>query len=303
MADPARRRSRARLRTALGWVLTLTIVLYSIVDWGDDDDDRIAAAAGDGDGDDKLRIRTISDAEVSPGDAVVVRFDNADDDLPIGARVAGEAATILDRRAHSLVVRIPDDVAPGRAPLRLMSFNVKAYQADNDPAGFGRLAWEIALHDADVIAMQDANFANTEESLPDPIKAALGASSAGLGRSGLLEQEASSTTTVRAAMALPARLKAPVDDREGLAMVTTWLLHQRPAWPSASAARTCCNGSRARNWRTWVIRPSSMPWATCCTFPRPMARASLPARCRACATMPAARPCCSTSTTRWRASR
>ena len=44
MADPARRRSRARLRTALGWLLTLTIVLYSIVDWGDDDDDRIAAA-------------------------------------------------------------------------------------------------------------------------------------------------------------------------------------------------------------------------------------------------------------------
>ncbi|MBS0441573.1 MAG: endonuclease/exonuclease/phosphatase family protein [Proteobacteria bacterium] len=64
--------------------------------------------------------------------------------------------------------------ASGRAPLRLMSFNVKAYQADNDPAGFGRLAWEIALHDADVIAMQDANFANTAESLPDPIKAALG---------------------------------------------------------------------------------------------------------------------------------
>lgn len=120
MADPARRRSRARLRTALGWLLTLTIVLYSIVDWGDADDDRIAAAAGDGDGDDKLRIRTISDAEVSPGDAVVVRFDNADDELPIGARVAGAAAEILDRRAHSLVVRIPDDVAPGRAPLRLV---------------------------------------------------------------------------------------------------------------------------------------------------------------------------------------
>ena len=136
MADPARRRSRARLRTALGWVLTLTIVLYSIVDWGDDDDDRIAAAAGDGDGDDKLRIRTISDAEVSPGDAVVVRFDNADDDLPIGARVAGEAATILDSRAHSLVVRIPDDVATGDYRLRLELFDGAGqplYQADLGP--------------------------------------------------------------------------------------------------------------------------------------------------------------------------
>ncbi len=117
---PPNRRRRAQLRTALGWVLTLAIVASAIIDWGGDPDDRIAAAAGDGDGDDKLRIEMISDAEVSPGDAVVVRFDNADDDLPIGARIAGQAATILDRRAHSLVVRIPDDVAAGRAPLRLV---------------------------------------------------------------------------------------------------------------------------------------------------------------------------------------
>ena len=113
MAD---RRRRARLRTALGWALTLAIVAYSITDWGDGDDDRIAATAGDGDGDAELRIRMISDAEVSPGDAVVVRFDNADDDLAIGARISGEAATILDRRAHSLVVRVPDATPTGARP-------------------------------------------------------------------------------------------------------------------------------------------------------------------------------------------
>ena len=48
-----------------------------MVDWGDDDDDRIGAAASEGEGDAELRISMISDAEVSPGDAVVVRFDNA----------------------------------------------------------------------------------------------------------------------------------------------------------------------------------------------------------------------------------
>ena len=123
MAD---RRRRARLRTGLGWVLTLAIAAYTVIDWGDRDDDRIEASAGDGDGDAKLRIIMISDAEVSPGDAVVVRFDNADDDLPIGARLAGDAAAIVDRRAHSLVVRIPDDMPTGRAPLRLVQGSRKS---------------------------------------------------------------------------------------------------------------------------------------------------------------------------------
>ncbi len=65
---------------------------------------------------------------------------------------------------------------PGGAPLRVMSFNAKAYQAGDTPDGFARIAWEIALHDADVIALQDANFAadNMPERLPAPIKAALG---------------------------------------------------------------------------------------------------------------------------------
>ncbi|MBK9035947.1 MAG: Na/Pi cotransporter family protein [Myxococcales bacterium] len=142
MAD---RRRRARLRTGLGWVLTLAIAAYSIVDWGDTDRDPIAATAGDGDGDAELRIRMLSDAEVSPGDAVVVRFDNADDDLPIAARIAGAAAEILDRRAHSLVVRVPEDTATGRAALRLVqgSRRSKAWDLLVRPPRHGKLLAKV----------------------------------------------------------------------------------------------------------------------------------------------------------------
>lgn len=62
----------------------------------------------------------------------------------------------------------------GHAPLRVMSFNVKAYLADDKPGGYARIAWEIALHDADVVALQDAGLANRPEDLPAPFKAALG---------------------------------------------------------------------------------------------------------------------------------
>ena len=116
MAD---RGGRRRLRLAAAWLLTAVIAVFALVDWGGDDDARIAATAGDGDGDPELRIRMLSDAEVSPGDAIVVRFDNADPALPLAARIGGETADILDRRPRSAVVRVPLDAPTGRAPLRL----------------------------------------------------------------------------------------------------------------------------------------------------------------------------------------
>lgn len=119
------RRRAARARTVLGWVFTLAIAAYWVADW-DDDDDRIAATSDETDGKDDLVIRMISDAEVSPGDAVVVRFDNADDDLAIAARVAGENAQILDRRAHSVVVLVPPETPTGRAALRLVQGHRKS---------------------------------------------------------------------------------------------------------------------------------------------------------------------------------
>jgi endonuclease/exonuclease/phosphatase (EEP) superfamily protein YafD len=62
----------------------------------------------------------------------------------------------------------------GHAPLRVMSFNIKAYLAGDKPGGYGRIAWEIALHDPDVLVMQDAGMGNRPEDLPQAFRAALG---------------------------------------------------------------------------------------------------------------------------------
>ena len=63
----------------------------------------------------------------------------------------------------------------GHAPLRVMSFNIKAYLADDKPGGYARIAWEMALHDPDVLVMQDAGLANKPEDLPPAFRTALGA--------------------------------------------------------------------------------------------------------------------------------
>lgn len=62
----------------------------------------------------------------------------------------------------------------GHAPLRVMSFNIKAYLADDKPGGYARIAWEIALHDPDLLVMQDAGLANKPEELPPSFRTALG---------------------------------------------------------------------------------------------------------------------------------
>ncbi|HNW62502.1 MAG TPA: endonuclease/exonuclease/phosphatase family protein [Piscinibacter sp.] len=63
----------------------------------------------------------------------------------------------------------------GHAPLRVMSFNIKAYLADDKPGGYARIAWEMAMHDPDVLVMQDAGLANKPEDLPPSFRTALGA--------------------------------------------------------------------------------------------------------------------------------
>jgi endonuclease/exonuclease/phosphatase (EEP) superfamily protein YafD len=63
----------------------------------------------------------------------------------------------------------------GHAPLRVMTYNVKAYLADDKPGGYARIAWEIALHDADIVVMQDAGLGDKPEELPQPFRTALGA--------------------------------------------------------------------------------------------------------------------------------
>lgn len=48
----------------------------------------------------------------------------------------------------------------GHGRLRVMTYNIKAGRAGILPGGYARLAWEVALHDPDVLFMQDAAIAD-----------------------------------------------------------------------------------------------------------------------------------------------
>ena len=49
------------------------------------------------------------------------------------------------------------DDAKGRKPVRVLTYNVKAYRAAGRPDGFAQLAQEIRRHRPDIVALQDAN--------------------------------------------------------------------------------------------------------------------------------------------------
>lgn len=62
----------------------------------------------------------------------------------------------------------------GSGRLRLMTYNIKSYLADEQVGGFDLLGLEIAHHDADVIVMQDADeFTKPDAVMPAPMVAAL----------------------------------------------------------------------------------------------------------------------------------
>ena len=46
----------------------------------------------------------------------------------------------------------------GSNRVRVMTYNIKAYRTLEREGGFAAIAWELALHDADVIVMQDAGY-------------------------------------------------------------------------------------------------------------------------------------------------
>ena len=48
------------------------------------------------------------------------------------------------------------DAAQGRRPLRVLTYNVKAYLASHRPSGFAQLGEEIRRHQPDLVALQDA---------------------------------------------------------------------------------------------------------------------------------------------------
>jgi vancomycin resistance protein VanJ len=74
-----------------------------------------------------------------------------------GWRVAAAAGAVLTASVvMGLEVHAGDS---GHNRLRVMTYNVKAFHAEERPGGYAQLAWEIALHDPDVLFMQDAEIA------------------------------------------------------------------------------------------------------------------------------------------------
>jgi len=111
---------RARWRGGIRWLLTIAIVAYAFIDWGGDEPAAPVAAVEEPGADAPLRIVSLSEADVSPGDAIAVVVDGADAAHPLDARVAGKAAHVVVRHGDHLVVRIPAETAPGRAGLRVV---------------------------------------------------------------------------------------------------------------------------------------------------------------------------------------
>jgi len=109
---------RKRWRTGLGWLLTFAIVAYAVSDWGGAGEPTPPDAV-EGEPATGLRITAISDADVNPGDAVVVSFAGADPVVPIEATLAKKTAEVLVREPDSVVVRISADVPIGKVGLRL----------------------------------------------------------------------------------------------------------------------------------------------------------------------------------------
>ncbi len=112
-------RTRTPWRTSVGWLITIALLVFAISDIGVPDDLQQNATGEEPDRVDDLRITALSDAQVNPGDAVVVSFAGVDPAAPLAATVGKKQATIVARDASSVVVSIPADTPLGKAPLRL----------------------------------------------------------------------------------------------------------------------------------------------------------------------------------------
>ncbi len=121
MAEPDPGRIR-RPRLVVAWLLTLAIIAFALLDGDDRDAATVIAPGDDGAGGEKLRIAALSDAEVVPGDAVVVtvRGAAAGSDQPLEARVGKRHAEILSEKGDRVVVRIPADLPAGKSSMRIV---------------------------------------------------------------------------------------------------------------------------------------------------------------------------------------
>ena len=112
--------SRLGMRSGMRWLLTLAVVGFVISDWGAEQES-VKSQPSDEPGEvQKFHITSIGEADVSPGDALVVEYEGADPSRLIEAKVAGKAAPVIVGSPGSVVVRIAGDTPVGKAGLRLV---------------------------------------------------------------------------------------------------------------------------------------------------------------------------------------
>lgn len=109
-----------RGKTILRWALTVAIAMIAFSEWADSPAPEPAQPSDDPSERSELRITAISDADVNPGDAIVVKLEGADASQPITAKIAKQPAEVLVRQRDSIVVRIPSDAPLGKAGMRIV---------------------------------------------------------------------------------------------------------------------------------------------------------------------------------------
>ena len=114
-----------RLRTGIRWLLSLAVVGFIISDWGADEE-RVKSQPSEEPGTSPgFQITSIGEADVSPGDALVVEYEGADVQRPVEGTISGRAAEILVRNPTSVVVRISSETPTGKAGLRLLQGDMR----------------------------------------------------------------------------------------------------------------------------------------------------------------------------------
>ena len=59
----------------------------------------------------------------------------------------------------------------GSQRLRVMTYNVKSYLADDRPESYGRIAWEVLQSDPDILVLQDArHLIDSKGAMPQPVR-------------------------------------------------------------------------------------------------------------------------------------
>lgn len=122
MSDAGARKRRANL--GILWLATLFVGICAVVDFGEGDDGQTVTPQEDTSSqspDEKLKIASVSDAQVNPGDAIVVTVQGLSpaDATPVKAVISKKDADILSRQGDRLVVRIPRDLDIGKASIRV----------------------------------------------------------------------------------------------------------------------------------------------------------------------------------------